>query len=82
MVAALSALVLIVVAWIVLARAGVVGAGPFSEAFVVGATWAILGFLILNTVANFAAPHPVERWVLGSTTLVIVGLVSVVVARA
>jgi hypothetical protein len=31
--------------------------------------WVIVAFLALNTLANFAAPHPVARWVMGSITL-------------
>jgi CubicO group peptidase (beta-lactamase class C family) len=77
-VAAVSAVVLGGVAWLVLARAGVVGAGPVGDSLLVWATRVILGFLVLNTVANFAAPHPVERWVMGSVTLVTAVLVAVV----
>lgn len=81
LVAAVSAFVLILVAWIVLARAGVVGSGPFGDTFVAWATWTIFVFLVLNTVANFAAPHPVERWVMGTITLVVAGLVGIVATR-
>lgn len=79
---AVSAVVLILVAYVVLARAGVVSGGPLGDTFLVWATWAILGFLILNTAGNLAAPHPVERWVMGSITLAVASLVGVIVLRA
>lgn len=73
-----SAVVLVAMAWLVLARGGLLGAGPLSDTFVSRATWAIFGFLALNTVANFAAPHPIERWVMGTLTLVVLALLCVV----
>lgn len=81
-VAAASAVVLGLVVWVVLARAGVVGTGPMGKTFLTWATWGLVGFLSLNTVANLAAPHPVERWVMGSITLTVVALVSLVALRA
>jgi len=38
------------------------------------ANWVIVVFLMLNTIANFLAPHPIERWVMGSITLVLSSL--------
>ena len=81
-VAAASAAVLIGIAWLVLARSGVTGSGRLPTGFVNGLTWAIFGFLVLNTFANFAAPHLVERWVIGSITLIIAGLVGIVVTQS
>lgn len=80
--ALLSALVLVLVAWIVLARAGVVTAGPVGARFLTWATWGLLGFLVLNTVGNLAASHPVERWVMGSVTMVTAVLVGAVALRS
>lgn len=80
--AVVSALILVGISWVILARAGVVSTGPLSDTFVIWATWGILGFLVLNTVANFSAPHPVERWVMGSITLVIAVLVGVTALRS
>lgn len=79
---AVSVLVLVLAAWIVLARAGVVAAGPLGHRFLVGATWGLVAFLALNTVGNLAAPHPVERWVMGAASLVVVLLCSVVAISA
>lgn len=38
-------------------------------------------FLMLNSAANFAAPHPIERWVMGPITLTLVVLGSFVALR-
>ena len=45
-------------------------------------TWAVVVFLILNTVANSIAPHPIERWVAGSVTLALSGLGLFIALRA
>lgn len=82
LVPAISAAVLLGAAWIVLVRAGVVSGGPLSDVLVLRTTWGLVGFLALNTVGNLAAPHPVERWVMGSLTIAIVALVGVVALRA
>ncbi len=76
--AVVQAILLLLIAWVILARAGVMQIGFLGEGFLRWITWGILGFLILNTVANLAAPHPVERWVMGSITLVVALLTGVV----
>jgi formate hydrogenlyase subunit 4 len=43
-------------------------------AALVWVTWGIVAFLALNTLGNLSATHPVERWVMGSMTLVLAGL--------
>ncbi|HVD31406.1 MAG TPA: hypothetical protein VNE19_06810, partial [Methylomirabilota bacterium] len=43
--------------------------------------WGIVGFLILNTLANLSSSNAVERWVLGGITLVLVILCGVVALR-
>jgi hypothetical protein len=81
-VALLSAGILIGVAWVVLARAGVVSTRLVSDRALVWLTWGIVAFLMLNTVGNFSAPHPVERYVMGSITLLLVLLCGFVALRA
>jgi hypothetical protein len=44
--------------------------------------WVIVAFLALNTLANFAAPHPVARWVMGSITLALTGIGLTIALRA
>jgi len=72
--AIVQAIILLLLGWILLARAGVVPIPVLASATLVGASWVIVVFLLLNTVANFFAPHPVERWVMGSITFVLCGL--------
>src|SRR5690606_5988308 len=69
-----QAIILLLLGWILLARAGVVTIPVLASATLVGASWMIVVFLMMNTVANFFAPHPVERWVMGSITFVLSGL--------
>lgn len=72
--AIVQALILLLFGWILLARTAVVTAPVLASATLAWATWVIVAFLVLNTVANLSAPHPVERWVMGSITFVLAGL--------
>ena len=72
--AVIQALVLVLLGWILLARTGQVGIPGLGTGSLTWMTWAILAFLVLNTLANFSAPHPIERWVMGSVTLVLSAL--------
>ncbi|MEX0763134.1 MAG: hypothetical protein WD333_11965 [Dehalococcoidia bacterium] len=81
-IAAINGVILILTAGIVLAQAGVIGIGSLNDRVVFWAMWGIVGFLILNTIGNLAAPHPVERRVGGSITLVVAILCGVIALRA
>lgn len=74
--------VLIGFAGISLARAEVTSVWVVPARFLPAATWVVVGFLVLNMVGNLAAPHPLERRGLGSTTLVISVLGAVVASGA
>jgi len=63
-----SALVLLMTAWIVLARAGTLPVFLGGQALVWGA-WVVAGFLALNTLTNLSGRHPLERWGMASITL-------------
>lgn len=80
-VAAVQAMFLLLLAWVFLARTSVVAVPVLSDGTLVWLTWAIVVFLLLNSVANFAAPHPVERWVMGPIALALVVLGSFVALR-
>ena len=56
-----SAVVLVLAAWIVLARAGLVPIFLDDQALV-WSTWVVAGFLALNTATNLSGRHPLERW--------------------
>jgi len=63
-----SATVLLLTAWIVLARAGTVPVFISGQALVWSA-WVVVGFLALNTLTNLSGRHPLERWGMASITL-------------
>jgi hypothetical protein len=69
-----QAVVLVCLGWILLARTALVSVPFLGAGSLSWITWVILVFLVLNTVANFSAPHPIERWVMGSITLVLSAL--------
>lgn len=77
-----QAFVLVLLGWVLLARAETVGIPLLGAGSLVWVTWAVVVFLILNTVANLAAPHPIERWVMGSVTLALSGLGLFIALRA
>jgi hypothetical protein len=64
-----SAVVLVLAAWIVLGRAGLLT--TFLGGQVLGwSAWIVAGFMALNTLSNLSGKHPLERWGMGSITLV------------
>jgi hypothetical protein len=68
MIAMGSAVVLVLAAWIVLGRAGMVPIFLGGQALVWGA-WVVAGFMALNTVSNLSGRHPLEHWGMASITL-------------
>jgi hypothetical protein len=79
---AVAAVILGVAAWVILVRADLVRRGPLSARLLRWATWVIVAFMILNTLSNLSSSSPVERWVLGGTTVVLVFLCGYVALRA
>jgi hypothetical protein len=76
-----SAAVLILTAWIVLGRAGLVD--TFLGGQVLSwATWVVAGFLVLNTLTNLSGKHPLERLGMSSITLISAVLVGYVAFAA
>lgn len=76
--AVVQALVLVALGWVLLARTEVAGITLPAGGTPSWLIWTILGFLVLNTLGNFSAPHPIERWVMGPITLVLSGLTLVI----
>jgi hypothetical protein len=62
-----SAVVLVLAAWVVLGRAGLLATFLGGQALVWTA-WVVAGFMALNT--NLSGKHPLERWGMASITLV------------
>jgi hypothetical protein len=79
--ALVSAVVLVLVAWMELARAGQLPIFVGGEVLVWGA-WVVAAFMALNTLSNLSGRHPLERWGMGSITLVVALLVGYVAYAA
>ena len=76
-----SAVVLILTAWIVMGRAGLVQTFVGGQVLV-WITWVVAGFLALNTLTNLAGKHPLERLGMASITLISAVLVGYVAFAA
>lgn len=79
--AAVSALLLIVVAWGGAGASRWSGAALRAEPCRAGRP-GLVGVLVLNSAGNLATSHPVERWVKGPTTVVLAVLVAIVALPA
>jgi hypothetical protein len=75
-----TAVVLLAVAWIVLATAGLVTPGPVPRHVLPQVCWGLTILFALNTAANLAAKHPFERYGLSATTALLTVLCASVAA--
>ena len=80
--AAAQAVLLLMMSWVMMARTDVLPIPFLGGGVIVWGTWTMVALLALNTVANLAAPHPVERWVMGSITFALTGLGFAIALRA
>ena len=64
-----SAVLLLLAAWVVLGRAGLLTTFLDGQALVWGA-WIVAGFMALNILTNLSGKHPLERWGMASVTLI------------
>lgn len=80
--AGIQSIFLMLLGWVLLARASVMTIPLLGSSTLTWITWVIVVFLALNTVANLAAQHPVERWVMGSITLLLTAIGLAVALRA
>jgi hypothetical protein len=62
-----TAVVLLVIGWLLLLRGGVVGSASDAPALTV-ACWSFAGLFAVNTLGNLAGRHPLERWGMGALT--------------
>src|ERR687891_669646 len=53
--------ILAVLAWLVAARAGIVGASPLPTSWLVPATWVATGYFALGALVNLISRSPIER---------------------
>ena len=70
-ISAMAALILVVAALIVLARARVIGLSE-AEALLAPACWVIAGYMVLNTLGNLRSASRFERTVFASVTALLV----------
>jgi hypothetical protein len=78
----IAAGVLVWMALVVLARAGVIRTSPITPRYLTRATWTIAGFMALNTLGNFASANAFEQQVFGPMTAVMAALTAVVAYRS
>jgi hypothetical protein len=74
-----AALVLLAFGWVMLARAGVVASGLDDRLLTVLA-WMVVAYMAINSAINLASKDAIERWVMGSVSVALVVLCSVVAA--
>lgn len=77
----IAAVVLVWMALVVLARAGVTRTSPIAPRYLTRTTWIIAGFMALNTLGNLASGNAFEQQVLGPITAVMAVLTAVVAHR-
>jgi hypothetical protein len=75
----IASLVLLGFAWVMLIRGGVI-ATDLDENFVTVLAWMVVAYMAINTAVNFSSQDPVERWVMGPITAILVVLCAVVAA--
>ena len=80
--AAVSAALLAIAAWVLLARVGLVDQGPVGDTVLAWGTVVVAAFTALNTFSNLSGRHPLERWGMGSITLVVALLATYVALAA
>lgn len=76
---AVAAVVLLGFAWVMLARGGVISTGVDDLVLTVLA-WMVVAYMAINTAANLAGRHPIERYVFGGITGLLVVLGAIVAA--
>lgn len=79
---AIAAGMLVWIALVVLARAGVIRTSPIPARYLTRTTWTIAGFMALNTLGNLASGNAFEQQILGPITAVLAGLTAFVAYRA
>lgn len=76
---AVTAVVLVLFAVVILTRGGVIGTSGDST-WVTVMSWAIVAFMAINTPMNLMGKHWIEKYVFGGITLVLVVLCAIVAA--
>lgn len=74
---AVSAVLLVIFAVVILVRGGAIGASG-GGTLVTVMSWVVVAFMAVNTATNLMGRHWVERYVFGGVTAVLVVLCSIV----
>lgn len=77
-----AAILLVLFALVILARAGVIGWPAVIAGVLTSASWLIAAFLVLNTIGNLASKSRLERTVLATGTAVLAVLCGFVALTA
>lgn len=67
----ISVLILAIVIGVVLGRLGYLGAAGRRSRVLRGAMWVVCALFVLNTLGNFTAIHPLERYGFGLLTIIL-----------
>jgi hypothetical protein len=78
---AIAVPVLLVVAWVLLARAGVVPRGVLPARILAPACWVLFALFALNTLGNLASESGFERLIFAPVTALLAALSAVVARR-
>jgi hypothetical protein len=76
---AVAVVVLAGFAWVILARAGVIATG-LDDTVLAVLSWMVVAYLAINTAGNALAKEPVERYLFGGVSGVLVVLCAIVAA--
>lgn len=66
-----SAALLMVFAWVLLARSGIVAARGIPTRTLTRSVWTIVVLMAVNTLGNLASTSPLEKWGFGSASALI-----------
>jgi predicted neutral ceramidase superfamily lipid hydrolase len=74
-----ASVVLVAFASVMLARAGVC-CSSVNDTLVTVLSWMVVAYMAINAAMNFASKDPVERWLFGSVSALLVVLCAVIAA--
>lgn len=71
-------MLVVLAAWVIAARGGVVGAGGACPGVLAGLSWFIGGYLVVDAIVNLGSSSALKRWLGGATKVAIAGCCVVV----
>jgi hypothetical protein len=76
---AAGSVILLLFAWVMLARGGVIETS-LDETLLTVLAWMVVAYMAINAAMNFSSKDSLERWLFGSVTVALVVLCSIVAA--